>query len=315
MKTKFLLLLFTVISVNVFSQSVFPESDAIWNIQINGEEHYYGLSGDTTFNDTVYNKLYLLNDTTLVIDPNDEYVGGFRQEGKKVWFRPSFSPFYPLYYPLYYPPYSEETLLYDFSKNEGDTIWHDIIPGLSHWNLGDSITVSLVTSIDIDEQGCKIYHTELYSVHNDGGLSYMGRSDSWMEGIGSINHGLFWFLSNISVSGNPKFHLACFKQGNEVRYMDNPNCNACFCWSSTSISEKNSIPFEVLHEKNCIRIRGKSSDFPCLFKLFTPLGELWVEKQLQSNEDVVPINQLKSIGLYQIQKDSEIIETGKIMIK
>jgi len=114
---------------------VFPESDAIWSIKsddllVGGDIYkggvwYYGLSGDTIIGDKSYNKFYLLNDTTLNIDSKDIYVGGFRQEGKKVWFRPN-SNFFSLSYEDD-PPYPDETILYDFSKNAGDTIWQLVL--------------------------------------------------------------------------------------------------------------------------------------------------------------------------------------------
>ena len=289
---------------------VFPESDAIWNIQIDGKEYYYGLSGDTIINDTDYNKLYLLNDTTLIIDSADEYLGGFRQEEKTVWFRPSFPPFYPLYD---YTPYPEETVLYDFSKNTGDTIWHNVIPDLYYWTMKDSISASIITSIDMDEWGRKIYHTSQYLILQEEEFIPIGRYDRWAEGIGSINYGLFWFLSQITVGGFPQFHLACFKQGNEVKYMDNAKCNSCFCWSSAGISEKNRIPLAVVYENNSIRIKGEAPVFPCDFRLFSPTGQLILEQRLQSDE-IIPFNQ-KGIWLYQVQKNEEVVRTGKIMIK
>jgi len=293
---------------------VFPESDAIWNIQIDGKKHYYGLSGDTIISDIVYNKLYLLNDTTLNIGKNDEYIGGFRQEGKKVWFRPSFPLFYPLYDDL---PYPEETLLYDFSKNVGDTIWHNSIPGLFYWNLRDSISASIIMSIDIDELGREIYHTCQFVSHlNDNDLYFSGRCDSWIEGIGSVEHGLFWFLSSITWGGEPVFHLNCFKQEEDIKYINKDYCTSCFyCSSDVSILEKNNVPLEVVHKNNSIRIIGKSSVFPCELKLFSPIGQLISEKILQSDKEEMPVNQ-KGVLLYQVQKkNGEVIKKGKIMIK
>jgi len=300
------------ICIDVHSQTVFPTSDAIWNISINGKEHYYGLTGDTIIDSKSYNKLYLLNDTTLSIDLNDVYVGGFRQEEKKVWFRPYFPDDYYIYD---FPQYPKETLLYDFSKNKGDTIWHNIIPNeyLFYWQIGDSISASIITSIDIDEQDRKIYNTTQYVVFRDGDFAQLGRTDIWIEGIGSTQ-GLFWFLSQITLSGYPEFHLSCFKQGNKVKYVKNVKCNSCFCWSS-DIQEKNSIPLEVIYENNCIRFKGESSVFPCELKLFSPIGQLIFEKRLQSNEEKIPINQLQGMYLYHVQKKKEVVKTGKIIIK
>ena len=297
---------------------VFPKSDAIWSIKSDdivvgpgqgdiykGGVWYYGLSGDTIIGDKSYNKLYLLNDTTLNIDSKDIYVGGFRQEGKKVWFRPS-SNFFSLS-DEDDPPYPEETILYDFSKNVGDTIWHSF----DTRTMKDSIAISVITSIDIDEQGHRIFHIESYE-HYDSEFFPM-ESDTWIEGIGSIDHGLWWFLSPRPTCICPEPYLACFKQGNEVKYMD-VRCNSCFP-GATSILEKNIILLNVIYENNCIRIQGESSAFPCELKLFSLIGQPVLKKELQSNKEIIPVNHQKGIYLYRVQKNREIMKTGKLIIK
>jgi len=321
MKTRTLILIVFLCSLFRVQAQVFPESDAIWNIQedylvgheqeLINEVQHYGLFGDTIINGITYNKLYLLNDTILNITSADKYLGGFRQEEKKIWFRPSFPPFYPLYDYLSHP---EETLLYDFSKNVGDTIWHNIISGTYYWTVRDSASATIITSIDVDELGRKYYHTCQfeYNAHRKE-LGYLGRCDSWIDGIGSVEHGLFWFLSPISVGGFPKFHLACFKQGNEVKYMDNPYCS-CFCNSSVGISEKNNILLEVVYGNNCIRVQAESPVFPCELRLFSLTGQLISEKILQSGKDEIPVNQ-KGVLLYQARKNGEVVKIGRIMIK
>ena len=315
MKKIILISIILVYSLFKAQAQVFPESDAIWNIQIDGKEHYYGLYGDTIIDGIAYNKLYSLSDTTLNIGLDDEYLGGFRQEGKKVWFRPSFPPFYPLYDDLYDPPYPDETLVYDFSKNVGDTIWHNAIPGFYYWDMRDSILTSIITSIDIDEQGREIYHSCQLVYHNKE-FSSLGRCDTWIEGVGSVGHGLFFFMHRITINKEPVFHLNCLKQGNEVKYINKDYCISCFCCSSEqSTSKKNIVHLEVLHEDNSIRIKGMSSIFPCELKLFSSTGQLIIDKKLQSDQEKILFNQLKGVYFYQIQKNGEIIKAGKTIIK
>ena len=305
MKTKILISIICVCSLFKVQAQVFPESDAIWNILIDGNEHYYGLSGDTIISDTIYNKLYLLNDTTLVIDSEDEYVGGFRQEGKRVWFRPNRPD-------DWWPGSPRETLLYDFSKNVGDTIWHNIIlPSLHYWVMIENITASIIYGI-VDSEYGKTYRISQY-INDNGGLIGIGNRSFWIEGIGSLD-GLFWFLYDPPMSGRYSFELACFKQGNEVKYIDN-FCNRCFCRTTVGVSDKNNISLEIIQENNYIRIKGDSSVFPCLLKLFTPMGRLVLTKIVQSDKEEIPINPFKGIWLYQIQKENETIKTGKIVIK
>ncbi|MDR0507112.1 MAG: T9SS type A sorting domain-containing protein [Dysgonamonadaceae bacterium] len=312
MKTK-LLLLFMFLSVNAFSESVFPESDAIWNIQINGIEHYYGLSGDTIINDLSYSKLYLLNDTTLNIDAKDEYVGGFRQEGKKVYFRPDeYQPYYSDKTP------SVETLLYDFSKNIGDTIWHDfLIQG--EWYMNDSITASIVYNIGECQQH-KTYSLQQFVVNYDGDYidhlaSMMGANDTSIEGVGS-NRGLFYFLYYAPMSGGISHHLACMKQGNEIKYIDNPKCNTCFCYSTAGLQESKVSLTEVQQTDGFIQITGEPTLFPCCIKLFDLTGQLILDISVSVENEYVPIRQMPSgIYLYQIQKENEVVKTGRIILK
>jgi hypothetical protein len=316
MKTKFLLLLFAIVSANVFSQSVFPESDAIWTIQKDNREYYYGLSGDTIINDTTYNKLYLLNDTTLNIDMEDMYMGGFRQQEQKVWFRPVC---------MIYTEGEEsddEVLLYDFSKNIGDTIWNvGYIYG--GYGSGDpciykSSRASIISVIenvfyDDDKKG---YFVSLYRYADGWAHPTDLESTVIIEGIGDIEKGLFMFLHYPPMSEITRFKLACFKQGNEVKYVDNSKCNTCFCYSTAGISELKTAPIDVFYKNKAIRIQGPSSVFPCQMDLFTPEGQVLFTKNTISGEYPIPVAEnLSGIYLYQLRKNKEIIKSGKVIIK
>ena len=80
----------------VLSQENFPDSNAIWNVNIIGSneiptgEVLYGLKGDTIINDTLYRKLYLLKDTTLETKSLNYYLGGFRLENQMIFFKPKY---------------------------------------------------------------------------------------------------------------------------------------------------------------------------------------------------------------------------------
>ncbi|MDR1652974.1 MAG: T9SS type A sorting domain-containing protein [Prevotellaceae bacterium] len=301
------------------SQNVFPTSDAIWNIQrddividgvrvFEGSALYYGLSGDTIVGDKAYNKLYLLNDTVLNINSADRYVGGLRQEGKKVWFRPS-----PDFFTVSEEgssPYPKETILYDFSKNAGDTIWHNGF-GQVYWTMQDSVYASVITSIETDEQMRKIYHIQAYA-HDNGEFS-PGQTDSWIEGIGSIKGELWWFLSPLvpCICSDP--YLACFKQGGEVKYL-NDLCNSCFPVEA-GVLESRTVPLYLTYNNNNIRVQGESAVFPCELKLFSLTGQLILETRLQSSAEQIPVNLLKGIWIYQVQKNRKVIQTGKLITK
>ena len=288
-------------------QNVFPTKDAIWNIQLSSiygsrDYQYYGLTGDTIINDTIYSKLYLLNDTTLIIDHNDVYIGGFRQEEGKVWFRPHFPN---LQYPI-------ETILYDFSKNVGDTIWHNLID-YGEWFMNKNIAASVIYSI-IDDNGIRTYKTEQYLVDANNNLYHSFGLDSWMEGVGSVENGLFFFLVNYPMSAFYFYKLACFKQDDKVIYLDNSQCNKCFCYQVGRINESNYKYFNIVCENNLIKIRGDAVIFPCIFRLFLPSGQLFLDKELKTNQEEIQFSK-KGIWIYQIKKDKDIIQTGKLIIK
>ena len=58
-------------------------------------------------------------------------------------------------------------------------------------------------------------------------------------------------------------------------------------------------------------MQGELSFFPCELKLFSSTGQLVLEKRLQSNKEIIPVNHQKGIYLYQVQKSKEVVKTGK----
>jgi len=309
--TILLSILLTGLGEQMQPQNVFPTSGAIWNIHIDGIEHYYGLTGDTIFNDTIYNKLYLLNDTTLVIDHNDVYIGGLRQEEKKVWFRPDN-------FPHIFGLGEKESLLHDFSKNVGDTIWHNIFGPQLEWYMRDYVTNSVIVDIYNDNYSRLVYDVNFYLYEKDYNHNFFLKRETWVEGIGSIKKGLFLFLYEPDMTGFPAINLGCIKQNNEVIFIDNKNCKACFdCYFENgygNIWRNNCTSLKVISYNNAIIINGEQEHFPNDFILFSTLGQLVLQRKLQSNNEEILFNQ-KGIWIYQIQKNNEIIKTGKLIIK
>ncbi len=220
---KYVLILLILISVKAFSSSTFPDSNAIWNVNIEGsgpiKEVLYGLKGDTLINDTIYNKLYTLSDTTLSNENMKDYIGGFRQEGQKVWFKPAYWT-------------EPNILLYDFSASVGDTVWHNACLHLSN-NSEYTHEFLLCENFDVIqditiENGVKKYIL----------LALKPISDEWHLEIGSIL-GIFGPIMDYPLIGDT-YNLACFKHNDAVTYQNNLKCNKCFCSGSTGIEEKNS---------------------------------------------------------------------------
>ena len=218
---KYILFLLTIYAFPVFCQVSFPDSNAIWNVNTVSStgtpsgEILYGLEGDTLINDTLYHKLYLLADTTLKSKNLKEYLGGFRQEAQKVYFKPEYGNVM-------------EFLLYDFAKQIGDTVWYNASLYISyngeHSFEGDN-KFNIVQDIIVESNHKRFI---FYCDYN--------KQDECITGIGSI-HGPFGPIVQIPLSGN-SYHLACFKHNDTVKYSNNLMCNKCFCSGLTSIDEK-----------------------------------------------------------------------------
>jgi hypothetical protein len=219
MKTIIFILLL-LITAKVFSQISFPDSNAIWNVNyINSvgtptDEMLYGLKGDTLINDTIYNKLYTLSDTTLSVENLQDYIGCFRLEGQKVWFKPAYWSY-------------QDILLYDFSASVGDTVWHN---GGAYYGQ-PTFEIGYIYSIiqEIEGNGLRTYKVQRGG--ENGGLTC-----EWYEGIGS-NFGLFGSIIQFPLVGDT-YNLACFKHNDTVKYQSNLMCNKCFCSGLTGIEEE-----------------------------------------------------------------------------
>jgi len=202
---KIIIFLFAALCINSYAQNGFPTGNAIWN-EVNlysYKFHLYGMTGDTVMNDTLYQKLYVLSDTTLdCINEQSECFGFIRQEEQKVFFKPNHEWEYP------------DILLYDFGASIGDTIWQGAeFDGEYFYYAGDYLYY-VIENIEI-ENGRKIYFLE-------GVFGF----DAWYENIGSYQ-GLFGHLAN-KVIGMPVPNvLLCFRHNDIVEFLSN-SCVRCF---------------------------------------------------------------------------------------
>ncbi|MCC8145916.1 MAG: hypothetical protein LIO93_05645, partial [Bacteroidales bacterium] len=235
---------------------VFPESDAIWNVHVRDggfRQCIYGLSGDTVIDNKRYSKLYLLNDTILPAGPDDFYLGGLREENKQVWFltwehNNRLSPFS-----------YEEYILYDFSKEEGDTfIRNNVLCFSNNTNLEiadvfDEITtkVNKVEHISLGKQ-MHVEFSPKWGVQTN--------KTVWVEGIGSLN-GILWDHCMFPMSVmDAETKLACFKQGDEVIYNNN-EFGSCFCDTPDVSIDSPSVPSVLVYadatNQSLVVISGK----------------------------------------------------------
>ncbi|NQU33985.1 MAG: PKD domain-containing protein, partial [Bacteroidetes bacterium] len=216
------------VQIHIIPPPVFPDSNAIWNtigtsLYVEEFRYRYGLIGDTTLTiskDTSYSysKVYSLNDSTLSTY-NSTYFGAVRTTvDKKVYVKLPDLP---------------ETILYDYSLEIGDTIWY---------NIGGAATSG---SIVLMEQDHYKVVTDIDSIllldnhyHNRWFLDGDFMNDIWIEGVGSVVwFGLFNPIITDAATNGDSFSFACFKQNDIPLYINNPECDKCFCYLLTSISK------------------------------------------------------------------------------
>ena len=210
-----------------FAQNSFPTSNAIWYIENryhgfgfgSSRSFLYGLIGETSFtiNDTAYtySKLCLISDTILSEESIKGYIGGFRNEGQKVFFN-----FLEQYYldedSLEYSP---DILLFDFGAEVGDTVWHNGVVACQENGL--------YRFLGYDDYK----YTIIYAIDTINGIKRVNYD--WLEGIG----GKAGFFEHIVVPtvgpGYLPDKLECFKYNGIVVY---PNyiypekwCHTCPC--------------------------------------------------------------------------------------
>ncbi len=156
----------------------------------------YKFYGDTIINNQVYKKVFK---SEAEIPVNWGYVGGIREEEQKVWYLSRYE--------------SEETLIYDFTLNIGDTVT------ILGW---EPMVVDSITQIEINGEDRKqIYFAPLvYFIEH------------WIEGIGS-NFGILQSGSSMVVGWYTRF--LCMSEDGELIYM-NPDYSSCYL-VSTNIEE------------------------------------------------------------------------------
>ena len=162
----------------------FPVENVNWNVYYRGTCHdgppdtvllRYAIHGDTTINEVDYKKLCLESGDT--INPTVKSIGGIREENKKIFYHG---------WTILSSTNDKEYLLYDFTKQTGDTIKHN--------PQGWFYSVIL----DIDSILIDGTYRKRYEVDN---VWFYQNPDYIIEGIGSVKNGLLGHISDIPTCG------------------------------------------------------------------------------------------------------------------
>ncbi|NLL29389.1 MAG: T9SS type A sorting domain-containing protein [Bacteroidales bacterium] len=302
---KIILIFLLTNSIAAFAQVNFPESNAIWNMVHYGPyydpsprgEMRLGLKGDTLINDTLYNKLYKLVDTTLAAEKlqSSNCIGGLRLEGQKVWFKP-----------FYYDWTYSDILLYDFSASVGDTVWHRggvVFPLDFQPCESPCIIYSVIQEINI------INGIKTYSVIQDQG------SNEWYEGIGS-SLGLFGSVMMFALSGG-SCNLACLKHNDTIKYLNNYMCDKCFCRYLSIIDDNSNNPDWINvypnPTKNILSIEIQKRYSNILVEIIDMKGSVVYRKESLDSQ-IMLNNLIKGVYIVKLSIDNDVV-TKKLVIE
>jgi hypothetical protein len=187
----------------------FPDSVGIWNEHVvtstSSGYYSYGIFGDTVLNSINYHKLYIHSlslsvSDTAITQSNSTFIGGIREYNKSVYFCNKN-------WMACCGQIDSTYLLYDFSKQVGDTIKFE------NPQMGYSRPYLILNSIDS------------VLVNNDYRKRYNLLGETWIEGIGSLRD----LLS--SILGIPTCYctneMVCYKYGDTTCYL-NPKFHDCY---------------------------------------------------------------------------------------
>lgn len=181
----------------------FPDSNAVWSeyywsSDAPGVYNKYALfNEDTLINGINYHKLFHTENKSEITRENSVCIGRIREDNKKVFIKyvDGFKPDEPYY--------QKEFMLYNFSLNEGDTVWNekDNINGPSTY-----IIVKRVDTIWINNTKRKVFN--FYDIP----------WTRWIEGIGNVQ-GLI-FPSGDLTTGGFNSELICMHHNDTLMYFN-----------------------------------------------------------------------------------------------
>lgn len=309
---KTLLLVLSVLFVTAVSHGQtnvyhpFPDSNAFWGMEggniFNLNLCYntrYGINGDTIINSKSYRKIYSLYDSTL-INPNSTYFAAVREQDKKVYTVIGSNP---------------ETILYDFNLSVGDTITYNYS---LEFNTTDSFS-RVVTMVDSALLENGTFRKRWIFEPNSNPPNY-STVDTVVEGIGSVcGVGLFNPLKNAWATNGDYFYITCFKHNDTVLFLENPECNRCFCTLLTSVnddagSEKCLIYPNPFSTRTTLYsdILLKDADL----KIYNLYGQQVKQMRNVSGNTIAIDRDNLPCGLYfvDIEQDNKTISIGKLVI-
>jgi len=280
----------------------FPDSNAFWGVD--GRNIFYsyrlnsryGLNGDTILNGKTYSKVYSLFDSTLT-NTLSTYFAAIREQDKRVYTVIENAP---------------EEILYDFNLSEGDTItFHYSLFFHEPQNFS-----RIVTQVD----SVQLFNGEYRKRFHFDPIGYNSMPDEVIEGIGSVIwQGLFNPLINDAYTNGDVYSFECFKQNETIIFLNNPECDHCFCNLLTGIkkTEKEEIislspnPFSVQTTLQTASYLNNAT-----VTIFNTYGQQLKQMTNLSGQTITLNREGLPGGLYflQLAQNNRILLTAKLII-
>lgn len=276
----------------------FPTSNAKWNnliingcgaCEIKNDTAFYRIAvdGDTIASNLHYYKLW--NESGSVEHPSRNLFGLIREMDKKVYVY--------LYSSRFSLDNGKEQLLYDFSKQVGDTVFHhQESNGDKSWNTH----ILEIDSVSINGQYRKRFRVE-----------NMSGEDYWVEGIGSLVHGFASPLYQLTTSITYQ-RFICFSENGNTLYL-NPAFNSCYpSYLISSIIESRIASTKVYQQDGSLII--ESSEIPDKIEVCDLLGKNIFSTIPIAPKSSISLSYCKGVYLVKTTLGKNVV-TNKVVIR
>lgn len=373
------LILFSLIFIlktSVVAQSYhpFPTDSARWIFNhfhyynasnANSNNFQYSLTGDTIINGKQYALLeyksptYLLSPFGSPIAGDTLVIGGIREDStKKIWFYNfgiSTNPNDLIHLGIdSIIPVGEETILFDFSLQVGDSLRHPVSIIRSGYSLeGIDSAYSIVHSIDsillLDGTYRKVFVIQQNFVDHNNILSQRDSLNNytyWLEGVGAFycdppacgippflssaywtgnsHHGLFGMLQMRLYDGfampQGEFNLDCFSHRNVTLYsFFNSNCE--LVTGLPNVLPTNELSIKVMPNPFQSSTKIEIDQNLALayeqvkVEIFDIMGSSVRKVSSNSNEIIIKRGSLNNgVYLYIVTGNDEVLASGKLVV-
>jgi hypothetical protein len=275
------------------SNAIWSEYDIWWGGYIPEISPYYMvITGDTIINNNTYHKIVQSLDTIIDMT-TDCFRGSFREDtNKSVYFLPKDS--------------INEVLIYDFSKNVGDTIYINEFDWTVY--ISTPYIIDQIDSILIDGN----YRRKFIFIPLNGFYTQI----PWVEGIGSMV-GILNSFNPHSISGWWSFN--CLTQnGNHIYQNPESYVSDCFVFLDIAIQNAygENISISPNPSKGIFQISFEKFN-SLTVKVYSVKGKILFEKKLNGTNYIIDLSNFNS-GLYLVKiTDTETKHSiqKKIIIK